>query len=149
MVVYKRKKVNRYRGHSNHGGGARKKRRGAGSRGGRGMAGTGKRAGQKKAGMPLVLGKHGFRPLRTVSVERIISVGYFTSEKVNRLLSEGKAVKEGQFVSLDLGKLGYTKLLGTGKTTQKLKITVASCSKSAVEKIKAAGGDVVAENPAA
>ena len=149
MVVYKRKKVNRYRGHSNHGGGARKKRRGAGSRGGRGMAGTGKRAGQKKAGMPLVLGKHGFRPLRTVSVERIISVGYFTSENVNRLLSEGKAVKEGQFVSLDLGKLGYTKLLGTGKTTQKLKITVASCSKGAVEKIKAAGGDVVAENLAA
>ena len=149
MVVYKRKKVNRYRGHSNHGGGARKKRRGAGSRGGRGMAGTWKRAGQKKAGMPLVLGKHGFRPLRTVSVERIISVGYFTSENVNRLLSEGKAVKEGQFVSLDLGKLGYTKLLGTGKTTQKLKITVASCSKGAVEKIKAAGGDVVAENLAA
>lgn len=146
MVVYKRKKVNRYRGHSNHGGGARKKRRGAGSRGGRGMAGTGKRAGQKKAGMPLVLGRHGFRPLRSVSVERVISVSYFTPEKVARLLQEGKAVKDGQFVSVDLTKLGYTKLLGTGNTTQKLKITIASCSKGAVEKIKAAGGSVTAEH---
>lgn len=143
MVVYKRKKVNRYRGHSNHGGGARKKRRGAGSRGGRGMAGTGKRAGQKKAGMPPMLGRHGFRPLRSVSPDRIISVGYFTAERVGKLLAEGKAVKEGHSISLDLGKLGYTKLLGTGNTTQKLKITIASCSKGAVEKIKAAGGDVV------
>ena len=52
MVVNRRKKVVKYRGHSNHGGGMRKKRRGAGSRGGRGNAGTGKRAGHKKAGMP-------------------------------------------------------------------------------------------------
>lgn len=145
MVVYKRKKVNRYRGHSNHGGGARKKRRGAGSRGGRGMAGTGKRAGQKKAGMPPMLGKHGFRPLRTVHPEKIISLSYFTAERVERLLSEGKAVKEGSLVSLNLGKLGYTKLLGTGKTVQKLKIIVASCSKNAAERIKEAGGIVLTE----
>ena len=51
MVTYKTKKVSKYRGSSNHGGGMRKKRRGAGSRGGRGNAGTGKRAGQKKAGL--------------------------------------------------------------------------------------------------
>ncbi len=143
MVVYKRKKVNRYRGHSNHGGGARKKRRGAGSRGGRGMAGTGKRAGQKKAGMAPVLGRHGFLPLRTVTKVRTISVAYFTKERVEKMIKAGTAVKEGSLISVDLGKLGYTKLLGTGKTTQKLKLTVASCSKSAVERIKAAGGEVI------
>ncbi|MBI4151974.1 uL15 family ribosomal protein [Candidatus Woesearchaeota archaeon] len=148
MVVYKRKKVNRYRGHSNHGGGARKKRRGAGSRGGRGMAGTGKRAGQKKAGMAPVLGSHGFRPLRTVRPERIISVGYFTPERVSKLLSEGKATKEGQFVSIDLGKLGYTKLLGTGTTAQKLKLTVPTCSRGAAEKVKSTGGVVTATESA-
>ncbi|MBI4152072.1 uL15 family ribosomal protein [Candidatus Woesearchaeota archaeon] len=144
MVVYKRKKVNRYRGHSNHGGGARKKRRGAGSRGGRGMAGTGKRAGQKKAGMPPVLGSHGFRPLRRVLHEKISSVSYFTPENVERLVQAGKAVREGQLISINLTELGYTKLLGTGKTTQKLKITVASCSRRAAEKIKAVGGSVAA-----
>ncbi len=146
MVVYKRKKVNRYRGHSNHGGGARKKRRGAGSRGGRGNAGTGKRAGHKKAGMAPSLGSHGFRPLRTVLPVRVISVGYFTKDAVARFLKQGHAVKEGSLVAINLGKLGYTKLLGTGKTTQKLKITVASCSGRAVEKVKAAGGEVVTES---
>ena len=146
MVVYKRKKVNRYRGHSNHGGGARKKRRGAGSRGGRGMAGTGKRAGQKKAGMPPMLGQHGFRPLRTVQKVKTISVAYFTKERVEKLLKAGTAVKEGSLISLDLGKMKYTKLLGTGTTTQKLKIIVASCSKGAAEKIKAAGGVVISEH---
>ncbi len=143
MVVYKRKKVNRYRGHSNHGGGARKKRRGAGSRGGRGMAGTGKRAGQEKAGMAPVLGRHGFLPLRTVTKVRTISVAYFTKTRIEKMVKAGTAVKEGSSVSVDLGKLGYTKLLGTGKTTQKLKLTVASCSSGAVERIKAAGGEVI------
>ncbi len=146
MVVYKRKKVNRYRGHSNHGGGARKKRRGAGSRGGRGMAGTGKRAGQKKAGMPPVLGSHGFRPLRTVSANKIISISNFTPERIYQLLKEGKAVKENGFITINLQKLGYTKLLGTGKTNQKLKLIIASCSKGAAEKIKAAGGEVLTES---
>lgn len=143
MVVYKRKKVNRFRGHSNHGGGARKKRRGAGSRGGRGNAGTGKRAGHKKAGMLPVLGRHGFVPLRRVKPVHTVSVSYFTKEKVEYLLQSGQAIKEGPLVSVDLGKLGFQKLLGTGSTTQKLKIIVASCSAGAEEKIKAAGGNVV------
>src|SRR3989338_2045713 len=48
MPANKQKKVVRYRGSHTHGGGAKKKRRGAGNRGGRGMAGSGKRAGQIK-----------------------------------------------------------------------------------------------------
>ena len=48
MVVQRKKKVGKYRSHTTHGGGHRKKRRGAGSRGGRGNAGSGKRAGHKK-----------------------------------------------------------------------------------------------------
>ena len=46
MSVNKTKKVGKYRGSKTHGGGHMKKRRGAGNRGGRGMAGTGKRADQ-------------------------------------------------------------------------------------------------------
>ena len=46
---------------------------------------------------------------------------------------------------LDLESLGYTKLLGTGKITKPLVVKVASCSKTAVEKIKKAGGQVLTE----
>jgi len=56
-----------------------------------------------------------------------------------------KAVKEGGVYSVDLKKLGFQKLLGTGKTGIKLKITVPSCSPRAEEKIKSAGGEVSVE----
>ncbi|MGA2768507.1 MAG: uL15 family ribosomal protein [Candidatus Bathyarchaeia archaeon] len=46
---------------------------------------------------------------------------------------------------VDLKALGYTKLLGTGKITKPLIIKVASCSKSATEKVKNAGGQVLME----
>jgi large subunit ribosomal protein L15 len=50
MRLKKRKKSTRMHGHGmgTHGGGARKKRKGSGHRGGIGMAGSGKRADQKK-----------------------------------------------------------------------------------------------------
>ena len=44
---------------------------------------------------------------------------------------------------INLTALGYTKLLGTGKITKSLTIQVASYSKSAAEKIKHAGGEIV------
>ena len=47
-MIIRRKKVNKYRGSQTHGSGAKKKRRGAGNRGGRGMAGPGKIGDQKK-----------------------------------------------------------------------------------------------------
>ena len=145
MVTYKRKKVGKYRGGSTHGGGARKKRRGAGSRGGRGNAGSGKRAGHMKmkyvkAGH--ILGRHGFTS-KNVTVVKAVNVGYFTSDRVAKLVKQGKAHKEGNVYALDLAGLGYTKLLGTGTTPVKLKLTVESCSASAAEKVAAAGGEVI------
>ena len=44
---------------------------------------------------------------------------------------------------INLTALGYTKLLGTGKVTKPLTIQVASYSKSAAEKIKEAGGEII------
>jgi ribosomal protein L15 len=44
-----------------------------------------------------------------------------------------------------LETLGFTKLLGTGRITKTLTVKVASCSKSAAEKIKEAGGQVLME----
>jgi len=39
--------------------------------------------------------------------------------------------------------LGYTKLLGTGVITKPLIVQVASFSKTAAEKIKEAGGEII------
>ena len=46
---------------------------------------------------------------------------------------------------VDLQSLGYTKLLGTGRVTKPLTVKVSSCSESASQKIKDAGGEVLAE----
>ena len=143
MVVNRRKKVGKYRGHSNHGGGMRKKRRGAGSRGGRGMAGTGKRAGQKKAGLPPMLGSRGFLARRNVAAIKTVNIDHFTPLAVEKLVHAGKATKEGNVVVIDLNVLGYGKLLGTGLIKTKVKFMVGTASAKAVEKVKAAGGDVV------
>ena len=141
MVVRRRKKVVKYRGSITHGGGSRKKRRGAGSRGGRGQAGSGKRAGHKRHG--IVLGSRGFLPRRSVASLKAVNLGYFTLSRVDTLLSSGALQKEGSLVVVDLASLGYQKLLGTGTITGKFKFKVASCSARAQEKIKAAGGEVV------
>ena len=55
----------------------------------------------------------------------------------------GKATKEGNVVVIDLNVLGYGKLLGTGLIKTKVKFMVGTASAKAVEKVKAAGGDVV------
>ncbi len=46
---------------------------------------------------------------------------------------------------VDLESFGVTKLLGKGKLTKPLTVKVASCSKSAADKIKDAGGQILME----
>ncbi|MBS3145783.1 uL15 family ribosomal protein, partial [Candidatus Woesearchaeota archaeon] len=73
MTVNKRSKKSRQRGTHTHGWGAKKKHRGAGNRGGRGNAGTGKRADTKK---PTIIklygneyfGKKGFKIPQNIKV---------------------------------------------------------------------------------
>ena len=142
MVTNKAKKVTKYRSHTTHGGGHRKKRRGAGSRGGRGNAGTGKRAGQKKAGISRKLGKHGFTS-KSRTRERSINVNYFTEKVMEKLVANNKVKKEGELYIINLADLGYQKLLGTGQTKFKLKLSVAKFTAKAEEKIKSAGGEIV------
>ncbi len=141
MVVRKRKKVTKYRSHTTHGGGHRKKRRGAGSRGGRGNAGSGKRAGHKRRGV--VLGKSGFKArTRHVSVTKTVNVSYFTPERLAKLEAAGTVSKEGDVFVLDLKALGFTKLLGSGSVGAKLKLISGVCSKKAADKLVSAGGSV-------
>lgn len=132
-MKFKKKKMQRMRGTGTHGWGCRKKHRGKGSRGGFGMAGTGKRADTKKISIlkkygHAYYGKRGFnRPQKILSKSKTLNL--FQLKKLNKL-------------DIDLTKLGYTKLLGTGEVDKKYKIIVNQISKSAKEKIEKAGGEV-------
>jgi large subunit ribosomal protein L15 len=142
MTINKRKKVVKYRGSKTHGGGSMKKRRGAGHRGGKGAAGSGKRADQKKPSIwkGKYFGKHGFKSKRSKSIIAI-NINYI-EKNLEKFCSQKLINKENDFFSVDLRKIGFNKLLSTGKVTNKYKIKVSYASKKAVEKIKGNGGEV-------
>jgi large subunit ribosomal protein L15 len=71
---------------------------------------------------------------------KIINVG-----ALEGMVARLSTVKQEDKPVVDLAALGYTKLLGTGKITKPIMIRVASCSKSAAEKVKSAGGQVLME----
>ncbi|MBU1201678.1 MAG: uL15 family ribosomal protein [Nanoarchaeota archaeon] len=124
----KRKKNTRLRGSHTHGWGAKKKHRGSGSRGGKGNAGSGKRGDSKKPSFWKDMSyykKKGFKSLRT------------PLKSIN--LKDLNKFKE---TTIDLGKEGFDKLLGTGSVSQKYNITVSYASASAVKKISDAGGTI-------
>jgi large subunit ribosomal protein L15 len=90
---------------------------------------------------PNYFGKSGFTSVKSLrQKERRINVG--TLEGMAAKFQEGKE-QDRPFV--DLGTLGYTKLLGSGRITRPLIVKVASCSKSAAEKVKKAGGEILME----
>ncbi|MDI6737099.1 MAG: uL15 family ribosomal protein [Nanoarchaeota archaeon] len=148
MTVNKRKKNTRYRGSKTHGCGSMKKRRGAGNRGGTGMAGSGKRAQSKK---PTILklygndyfGKHGFKRTMTEHFRAVNIV--FLEEKFDELVADGKMKVVNGMHEIDLASVHADKLLGSGKPSRKYRIKAKMVSAGAAEKIKAAGGEVVAE----
>jgi large subunit ribosomal protein L15 len=65
-------------------------------------------------------------------------------KRLDEIAQKFSTEKEGKMF-IDLESLGYTKLLGTGKIAKSLVVKVASCSKSAAEKIKEAGGQILTE----
>jgi large subunit ribosomal protein L15 len=52
--------------------------------------------------------------------------------------------KDGKIL-LDLDKLGYTKLLGTGKVTEPIVLKTSAHSASAAKKIEEAGGQILTQ----
>ena len=125
-----------------HGGGSKKKRRGAGNRGGRGMAGSGKRADSKKPSIwnQKYFGKFGFVSKNARKITAI-DIDYL-EENINKLPQDAVS-KENEFFSVDLEKLGFNKLLSNGNVKNKYKIKVPYASKKAIEKIKNNGGEVI------
>ena len=120
-----------------------KKGRGAGLRGGRGNAGCHKTKRIMYERVGRVWGAHGFkRPKSVVSANNSINLKTI-EENADSWIAEGIATKKGKVVSVDLGEMGYDKLLGTGSTNQSYKITISAASAKAVEKIEAAGGEIL------
>jgi large subunit ribosomal protein L15 len=140
--LVKRKKVSRMhgKGMGTHGTGARKNKRKSGNKGGIGMSGTGKRADHKKT---LVLklygnkyfGKQGVTSRKTKrDTRQRINIGEISLS----LEKFGKKTAEGFEISLP-----KYKILGKGEVKEKLIITCFEASKSAIEKVEAAGGKVI------
>lgn len=132
MTVRFRKKVRKLRGSKTHGWGAKKKHRGGGSRAGRGMGG---RWGPKAtAWLPEY-----FRPRKGFKIqpEQKRPVKAITLKDVDALARKLN-IKE-----IDLGVLGYGRVLGTGKITQALTVRAPVIVKRAKERIAAAGGTAI------
>ncbi|MCB9362437.1 uL15 family ribosomal protein [Candidatus Woesearchaeota archaeon] len=145
MVATRSPKNKKFRGSKTHGWGSMKKHRGAGSRGGRGNAGTGKKGNAKEPSMwrsGMKLGKFGFKLGRPAAINNPISIKNLELS-LPQLVADKTATKDGDSYTVDLTKLGYTKLVGTGKATLKIKVTAPAATASAIEKIKNAGGDVL------
>ena len=144
MTVNKRKKNERQRGHKTHGWGAKKKHRGQGHRGGRGMAGSGKRADTKKPSIwkERYFGKFGFVSKSTRVKIKPVNVSYI-EQHINQFLSKDLVNNENGIYHIELENLGYNKLLGDGNISLKFKIKTPYASKMAITKVKEAGGEVI------
>ncbi len=144
IKTHKRKKSSRMHGHGmgTHGGGSRKKRRGSGHRGGKGMAGTGKRAGQKITLVTKLYG-HGYfgkQGITSRKTEKDKRKRINLKDIIMNLKKYGKKTENGFEITLK----DY-KILGTGEIKDikdKLIIRAKEASKSAIEKIEKLGGKV-------
>ncbi|MBS3102564.1 uL15 family ribosomal protein [Candidatus Woesearchaeota archaeon] len=142
MTVNKRKKNSRQRGYKTHGYGSMKKHRGSGHRGGKGMAGTGKRADSKKPSIwkERYFGKYGFKSKSQLKIKPFNLL--YIEDNFDSLLGRKIIEKDNDFYDVDAGKLGFNKLLSSGRVSKKFRIRVMYASKNAIEKVKAAGGEV-------
>lgn len=127
-IKNKRTKRSRYRGTHTHSTGQKKRKRGKGHRGGVGMAGTGKRADHKKTRILLqekaYFGKDGF----------------FSHKKKLKIINvQDLEEKAGDKKELNLKNY---KILSNGEIKKALVITASAASKAAIEKVKAAGGEI-------
>jgi len=143
MKIKKTKKSKKMRGSATHGRGARKKGKGKGHKGGKGMAGTGKRSGQKitlitKLYHGKYFGKQGITSRKTKKDKR---KRINLRDIVINLEKYGK--KTGNGIEINLPDY---KVLGEGEVKEKLIIKTKEASKSAIEKVRKAGGEILIQN---
>lgn len=142
IKTHKRKKSSRMHGRNmgTHGYGSRKTHRSSGNKGGKGMSGTGKRADHKKTLVNKLYGNDYFgkqgvtsRGTKRDTRQRI------NLEQIEKNLEKyGKKTAKGWEINLE-----KYKILGQGEIKNKLFIKSLEASKSATEKVKKAGGEII------
>ncbi len=138
-MPHKLRKVRKKRGSRTHGYGRIGQHRDAGSKGHRKVGRHKHLWSYVTTYEPDYFGKHGFTSPQSLSrKENIINL-----KELTELSQKFSVEKETGKLNIDLASLGYTKLLGTGQVSKALFVNVTSCSKSAAEKIKKAGGQVL------
>ena len=115
-----------------HGRGARKKAQGSGHRGGKGMSGSGKRADHKKTLVTKLYGNKYF------GKQGITSRG--TKKDKTDKINVGEI--QEKYKAGEINLKGY-KILGTGNVKDKFIINAKSASKSAIERVKKVGGEIL------
>ncbi|MCX8181570.1 MAG: 50S ribosomal protein L15 [Candidatus Methanomethyliaceae archaeon] len=141
MVVRRDRKVRRQRGSRLYGWGQVGQHRKSGTRGGFGNAGLHKHkwSWTVKYGKDH-FGKYGFvRPLAVSKPVRSINVGSLATLVQGKILDKDE---KGRAV-LDLGSLGYDRLLGSGKIDFSVVVKINHASEIAKKKIAEAGGEVI------
>ncbi len=138
-MPHKIRQVRKMRGSRTHGWGQIGQHRKSGSRGGKG------RPGMHKHGWSYVLryepnhfSKDKFKPPNQKQ-PKIINLKQLEEIIWKQFVGKGKREK----ITIDLKKIGYDKLLGTGKVFVPMIIKVPSCSEEAKKKIEEAGGEVI------
>jgi len=147
MSLNRRKKSIKFRGDHTHGYGSKKKHRGSGHQGGVGMAGSGKKADQKKPSIwkdKKYFGRHGFDSKGRIKIKYVNL--FYIETHLDLLIKEGKVKKSGDSYTIDLKDFGCNKLLGSGNVTKKYTITTDYATKSAIEKVTAAKGTINVKN---
>lgn len=139
MIPRKRKKKEKLRGNRTHGKGNTKNKRGGGSRGGCG------RAGSRKHKFMLFRNEEAKKGLKPKKKPKAISLAEL--EKIlAKLELENKLSIEDGFIIVDGKKLGFGKILSNGEIKRKIKLINAKASARARDKIVAVGGIVEAKN---
>ena len=135
-------RTRKFRGSRTHGRG-KKHGRGKGDRGGTGNAGLHKHKFKWMVKYdPDHFGAYGFvRHHHGLGKTLSINVAD-VEDRLEEFVAKGFAAQAGDAVQVDLGKAGFSKLLGGGRATRALRITVGTATESARAKVEAAGGAV-------
>ena len=141
MKTIKRKKSSRMhgKGMGTHGSGARKNKRKSGNKGGCGMSGSGKRADHIKTLVQKLYGHKYFgkQGITSRGTKRDVRQRINLFDIETNIEKYGKKKGDGYEIVLK----NY-KILGKGEIKTKMVITCLEASKSAIEKVKKAGGEI-------
>ncbi|WP_455276517.1 uL15 family ribosomal protein [[Eubacterium] cellulosolvens] len=141
-MATRKRRVRKQRGSRTCGWGTSGQHRDGGMKGGRGKSGYRKHNWTYVIRYGLTRRKIGFNSINEMDRKPPINIGELDS-KVDKLISQGLAEKKGQKIEVDLTKLGYEKLLGSGKISRPIDIKVRKCSENAAKKIEEAGGSII------